>query len=217
MILCETWTFRSLPFPGNVFFSARWTWWMGVSSGLVSTMSMLELLSCSTRAGRQGPFRASSNFLTNLKRVLGVRIRAEHFWWQSNHLTHLSGHWVLQNKSTNQISYRWVFSTDCLMDQKLTSFHLEILTKSWRQQFTSEWSFSMCMQCISLTCTVGQYCYAIEKDTDINLQLLLNGLSELTDSGLDAVRKLTVVFVQVPQKTGQWLCKIRRKVNITSI
>lgn len=29
-----------------------------------------------------------------------------------------------------QTSHRWVFSTDCLMDQKLTSFHLEILTKS---------------------------------------------------------------------------------------
>lgn len=29
-----------------------------------------------------------------------------------------------------QASHRWVFSTDCLMDQKLTSFHLEILTKS---------------------------------------------------------------------------------------
>lgn len=28
------------------------------------------------------------------------------------------------------MSHRWVFSTDCLMDQKLTSFHLEILTKS---------------------------------------------------------------------------------------
>lgn len=210
----ETWTLRSLPCPGNVFFSVRWTWWMGVSSGFVSTMSMVELLSCSTRAGRQGPLRASSNFLTNLKRVLGEEIRGEHFWWQSNHLTHLSGHWVLQNKSTKQISYRWVFSTDCLIDQKLTSFHLEILTKSWRQQFASDLRASVC---ISLTCIVGSYPYAIEGKTDINLQLLLNGLSELTDSGLDAVRKLTVVFVQVPQKTWQWLCKIRRMVYMTSI
>lgn len=31
------------------------------------------------------------------------------------------------------LMYRCVFSTDCLMDQKLTSFHLEILTKSWKQ------------------------------------------------------------------------------------
>lgn len=33
-------------------------------------------------------------------------------------------------KEPNETSHRWVFSTDCLMDQKLTSFHLEILTKS---------------------------------------------------------------------------------------
>lgn len=42
-----------------------------------------------------------------------------------------------------------------------------------------------------------------KKDTDVNLELLLDGLSELTDSGLDAVRELSVVFVQVPKKTGQ--------------
>lgn len=41
------------------------------------------------------------------------------------------------------------------------------------------------------------------RDTDINLQLFLDGLSELTDFALNAVRELTVVFVQVPQKTGQ--------------
>lgn len=40
---------------------------------------------------------------------------------------------------------------------------------------------------------------AMKKDTNINLELLLDGLSQLTDSGLDAVRELTVVFVQVPQ------------------
>lgn len=43
---------------------------MGVSSELPSTVSKLEVLPCSTRAGRQGPLMASSNFLTNLKRVL---------------------------------------------------------------------------------------------------------------------------------------------------
>lgn len=43
---------------------------MGVSSAPPSTASKLELLPCSTRAGRQGPLMASSNFLTNLKRVL---------------------------------------------------------------------------------------------------------------------------------------------------
>lgn len=37
----------------------------------------------------------------------------------------------------------------------------------------------------------------------INLELLLDGLSELIDTGLNAVRELTVVFVQVPKKTGQ--------------
>jgi len=31
-------------------------------------------------------------------------------------------------------SHLCVFSTDCLMDQKLTSFHLEILTKSYMYQ-----------------------------------------------------------------------------------
>lgn len=41
------------------------------------------------------------------------------------------------------------------------------------------------------------------RDSDENLQLFLDGLSQLTDSGLNAVRELTVVFVQVPQKTGQ--------------
>lgn len=44
---------------------------MGVSSALPSTVSKLELLPCSTRAGRQGALMASSNFLINLKRVLG--------------------------------------------------------------------------------------------------------------------------------------------------
>lgn len=37
-------------------------------------------------------------------------------------------------------------------------------------------------------------------------ELLLNGLSELIDFGLDAVRELTVVLVHIPQKTGQRLC-----------
>ncbi len=58
----------------------------------------------------------------------------------------------------------------------------------------------MCMHCITLTRM--EYWHAMKKDNNINLELLLNGLSELTDSGLDAVRELTVVFVQVPQKTG---------------
>lgn len=41
------------------------------------------------------------------------------------------------------------------------------------------------------------------RDSGENLQLFLDGLSQLTDSGLNAVRELAVVFVQVPQKTGQ--------------
>lgn len=41
------------------------------------------------------------------------------------------------------------------------------------------------------------------RDSSENLQLFLDGLSQLTDSGLNAVGELTVVFVQVPQKTGQ--------------
>lgn len=45
----------------------------------------------------------------------------------------------------------------------------------------------------------------MQRDTDKNLQFFLDGLSELTDCGLNVVRELTVVFVQVPQKTGQWL------------
>lgn len=36
----------------------------------VSKVKLLEWLSGSTSAGRQGPLRASSNFLRNLKRVL---------------------------------------------------------------------------------------------------------------------------------------------------
>lgn len=61
------------------------------------------------------------------------------------------------------------------------------------------------MRCFTLTCTdkVSEYWYTMKKDTSINLELLLDGLSELTNSGLDAVGELTVVFVQVPQKTGQ--------------
>lgn len=42
-------------------------------------------------------------------------------------------------------------------------------------------------------------------DTVKNLEFFLNRLSEMADSGLNAVRELTVVFVQVPQKTGQQL------------
>lgn len=45
----------------------------------------------------------------------------------------------------------------------------------------------------------------MQRDNDRYHELFLDGLSELTDSGLNAVRELTVVFVQVPQKTGQWL------------
>lgn len=63
-------TCRSLPFPGRALFRARWSRRVGVSSALPSTVSKLELLPCSTRAGRQGALMASSNFLTNLKRVL---------------------------------------------------------------------------------------------------------------------------------------------------
>lgn len=63
-------TCRSLPFPGRLLFRARWTRWMGVSSGLASTLSKLALLPCSTRAGRLGPVSASWNFLTYLKRAL---------------------------------------------------------------------------------------------------------------------------------------------------
>lgn len=47
------------------------------------------------------------------------------------------------------------------------------------------------------------------RDSGENLQLFLNGLSQLTDSGLNALGELTVVFVQVPQKTGQWFWKTR--------
>lgn len=98
---------------------------MGVSSALPSTVSKLELLPCSTRAGRHGPLRASSNFLTNLKRVLGEERggrRHQHGEGASTIPCTVRG--------ACRMSHRWVFSTDCLMDQKLTSFHLEILTKS---------------------------------------------------------------------------------------
>lgn len=94
---------------------------MGVSSALPSTTSKLELLPCSTRAGRQGPLMASSNFLTNLKRVLREE-GGKHQYSTAQHQQ--------RREEACQASHRWVFSTDCLMDQKLTSFHLEILTKS---------------------------------------------------------------------------------------
>jgi hypothetical protein len=38
----------------------------------------------------------------------------------------------LGDSSFQKINYLWVFSTDCLMDQKLTSFHFDILTNSWK-------------------------------------------------------------------------------------
>lgn len=50
---------------------------------------------------------------------------------------------------------------------------------------------------------VSKYFSAIKKSTNIYLKLLFDGLPELANFGLDAVRELTVVFVQVPQKTGQ--------------
>lgn len=46
-----------------------------------------------------------------------------------------------------------------------------------------------------------------KKTLCIYFELLLDGLSELTDLGLDAVRELAVVLVQVPQKIGQRLCE----------
>lgn len=46
--------------------------------------------------------------------------------------------------------------------------------------------------------------------TDTDLQLLLNGLPELSHPGLHAVRELAVVAVKVPQKTGQRLCGTKR-------
>ena len=46
---------------------------------------------------------------------------------------------------------------------------------------------------------VSGYWYAVIKETHRNLELLLDGLPERSDLGLDAVRELAVVFVQVPQ------------------
>lgn len=37
------------------------------------------------------------------------------------------------------------------------------------------------------------------------LQFLLNGQPELANPGLDALRKLTVITVQIPQQIGQSL------------
>lgn len=46
---------------------------------------------------------------------------------------------------------------------------------------------------------VSGHWYAVTKETHSNLELLLDGLPERSDLGLDAVRELAVVFVQVPQ------------------
>lgn len=159
-----THTCRSLPFPGRVLFSAWWTRWMGVSSGLESTLSKLALLPCSTRAGTLGPVRASSNFLTNLKRVLRKQniSRTILLAGQPSVLLNSPSKTLCPNEqiySTNQISYRWVFSTDCLMDQKLTSFHLEILTKSWGQQITQQWS----LRTLKYINRVSEYWYRNKK------------------------------------------------------
>lgn len=72
----ETW--ESLPLPGGQPWRQRprprpWT---GSSAAFGSKLELLELLSGSTRAGRQGPDRASSNFFRNLKRVLNRGDRA---------------------------------------------------------------------------------------------------------------------------------------------
>lgn len=48
----------------------------------VSKVKLLEWLSGSTSAGRQGPLRASSNFLRNLKRVL--RRQEKRKWSRNN-------------------------------------------------------------------------------------------------------------------------------------
>lgn len=50
----------------------------------------------------------------------------------------------------------------------------------------------------------------IGRPTSTNLQLLLDGLPELSHPGLDAVGELGVVPVKVPQKAGQRLCGTKR-------
>ena len=60
----------SRPRPGRVLFRARCTRWMGVCSGLSSTLSSRAALPSSTREGAHGALRASSSFFTNLNRVL---------------------------------------------------------------------------------------------------------------------------------------------------
>lgn len=58
---------------------------MAVSAEFGSKVSKLKLPewpSGSTSAGRQGPLRASSNFLRNLKRVLRSRERKVACWQQ---------------------------------------------------------------------------------------------------------------------------------------
>lgn len=70
-----------------------------------------------------------------------------------------------------------------------------------------------CALCYSDMCGRGFRVLVCEHgDVSMDLELLLDGLSELPDPGLDAVRKLTVVFVQVPQQAGQRFCVTRTKL-----
>ena len=137
---------RSLPFPGRAIFSAWWTWWMGVSSGLASTLSKLALLPCSTSEGTLGPFRASSNFLTNLKRVLREKNRGKTLlvhdqdtkpWRISNYM--------VQHKS-DQGDILPVGFLNWLFDGPETDVvPLGDLDKVLRTQFISQWRLIMCV------------------------------------------------------------------------
>lgn len=187
---------------------------MGISASFGSKESKSKLLvwlSGSTSAGRQGPVRVSSNFLRNLKRVLKIKRRLkkerEPCWQQDNNLGPKSQLMKTQNNDlTDGSSPQTAWLT--------RNWHHSIW-RSWQNPKDSSWDRTDASEGMYTAFLLPwqrqdtQSEHVMQRDTDKNLQFFLDGLSELTDSGLNAVRELTVVFVQVPQKTGQWLWKIR--------
>ncbi len=96
-----------------------------------------------------------------------------------------------------------VFSTDCLMDQKLTSFHLEILTKSYRHQdkhHINSIKGDKIASDSSLACFGSTY-----------FELFLYRRPQLGDLGLDALWELCVISIEIPQQTAERVCEDKRK------
>lgn len=184
----------------------RWVWIQGIQVKVAGVA--FRLYQCRKTRATQRLLKLLEKLEESPENKREIKKETELCWQQDNNLVPESQLIKAQSKDlTDGPSPQTVWLT--------RNWHRSIW-KSWQNPEDSSWdqtgvpeSMYTAFIChMTKTRETVRACDAVIK-TDKNLELFLDGLSELSDSALNAVRELTVVFVQVPQQTGQWLWKIR--------